>query len=350
MDYNGGMVLPMAISKGITAWVAFTDDDHITIASNQFEGSLHIPINESPLKNAISWLNYPLGVLQVLQDQRAPLRGCSVLLDSNLPAGSGLSSSAALELLMATIFTHGSDFISDSIQLAKLGKQAENDFVGVQCGIMDQFAIAHGNGESAVCIDCTDLSYDFVPIDFLDHELLIINTGKPRELVDSAFNQRQAECREAAAFVYEHFKINHLAIACEDQIKSIKKANVRKRATHVINEQSRVKQAKQHLIKGELTQFGALLYASHHSLKHDFEVSCAALDYIVDFAKTRTDCLGSRMTGAGFGGCAIALVRKESSLDFQSNLTKAYSSAFNHSMDIIVCKAGMGVGEITAFG
>ena len=330
IDYNGGLVLPMAIGLGISAWVRYRNDNKIIVQSKQAESQLSIdlrqPIWDKQTNN--KWRNYPLGVLKYFHDNHIPLFGANILLDSSLPMGSGLSSSAALEVLMAYIFLHKSQhsLLNNGKAIALFCQKVENEFIGVNCGIMDQFAVAMGQKKQAMLLNCDTVEHEYVPIQLPpNYQLLIINTNKERQLADSKYNERKAECGQALSIIRQYKNINHLCEANLNDLKWITDAVIHKRAKHIITENQRVYAAATALKNNDWSYFGQLMNASHDSLQQDYEVSGMALDTVVAAARRHSFCLGSRMTGAGFGGCAIALVTEVNVDDFQDFINQYYT-------------------------
>ncbi len=352
IDYNGGFVFPMAIELGIRAWVRYRQDGQINIRSTQLEDGLNVLLSTETFEPRPSlWKNYPLGVIQYLYTRNQlinkVLGGVDVLLSSNLPIGSGLSSSAALEVLMAYILLWDGKNLCDEqkIAIAQLSQKVENDFVGVQCGIMDQFAVAMGKKDHAIRLNCENLAFQYVPFSISPIcKLLILNTNKARSLADSKYNERKEECEEALTVLQKYKNIQTLCEATEQDLVHLTKYPIlQQRAKHVIIENQRVIQATQLLAKNDLEGFGKLLYDSHQSLQQDYEVSGFELDCLVDAAMQQEGCLGARMTGAGFGGCAIALVKTDLIPVFKANVKQQYDKQTGLSLSIYETVASNGV-------
>lgn len=354
IDYNGGMVLPAAIPYGLTAWVQSSNKQEIIIKSVQAEGALKLSLNkETYQKREQLWQNYPLGVIKELKGVLPSTLGLNILIDSNLPVGAGLSSSAALELLIAYILLHYTKhpMANNKIALAKLCQRVENDFVGMKCGIMDQFAVAMGKKNAAILLDCNTLKYQYIPFELGEYKLLILNTNKPRSLVESKYNERKSECDAALAIINRHVssQISYLCGATMEQLNYITNAVVKKRAKHVVSEQNRVAAAVAALQQGNLLEFGRLMQASHQSLQEDYEVSGFELDTLVDAAMQHSACIGARMTGAGFAGCAIALVKKHDVSPFTTYVQHAYQKATKLPLGVFVGSAVDGVRLLSLF-
>jgi galactokinase len=350
IDYNGGSVLPCAISMGTYLAVSKNINKRLRFQCLNFPETAELHLQESYTKTGKEWFNYPLGVINEFISKNISLSGLDLLFYGNLPIGAGLSSSASIEVLTAFAMSKLFGIEISNKDIALLGKKVENEFIGVNCGIMDQFAVAMGKKGKAILLNCDTLEYEYLPFEIGDFVLAIINSNKQRKLADSKYNERFTECREALRLLEKEISVNHL---CEIDFHSfqahrhlINDAVLEKRVLHVISENFRVGEAKDALKAGELFTFGKLMYASHISLKEWYEVSGKELDTIVDFCKKYKDCLGARMTGAGFGGCAIALVKKESFVDFAAKLKIYYKGIFGYEPEVFASDIGDGVREL----
>jgi galactokinase len=349
IDYNGGLVFPAAISLGIYAAVAKNSSEWIIIRSTDFPGEeVRINIREAIIPDEkISWGNYPRGVVLYLRTAGYPLTGANILLHSTLPKSSGLSSSACLECLMAAIVAPALlENDSTRAEMALLCQRVENEFIGVKCGIMDQMSIALGKKNHALLLNTADISFRRVPLDLGEYLILIMNTKKPRNLVESKYNERLAECQQALAIIRENRHIDHLVEARLDDIDAIGDPVLRRRARHVITEQLRVQEAADALEKKDLIALGNLLDASHASLKNDYEVTGIELDTLVDAARNFDGCIGARMTGAGFGGCAIALVHKAAVSGLIEHAGAVYLEKTGLAAEFYPCATSDGVGYL----
>ncbi len=347
IDYNGGRVMPCAIDKGTWLAVAKNVDRVFRFHCLNFQETAELHLQSSYSKSGGAWYNYPLGVIHELLQNGLPLSGLDLLYEGDLPIGAGLSSSASIEVL--TGFALSALFAGEfsGTEIALMAKEAENRFVGVNCGIMDQFAVAMGKKDMAILLNCDTLEYEYLPFRTGNHSLVIINTNKQRKLADSKYNERFTECGAALKLIRREMDIRHL---CELGMADWERCRylinnpvLERRALHVISENARVNDAVIALQTGDFTVFGKLMFASHQSLRDNYEVSGPELDCIVDFCKTYPGCAGARMTGAGFGGCAIALVKKISFDDFASKLTKYYSEQIGYAPGIFETCAGAGV-------
>ena len=331
-DYNGGHVFPAAISLGTYGAARKRDDQLLRFFSGNFEekGIIEVPLENLHFEPEHNWTNYPKGVLHFLQEAGHTIdRGMDVYVYGNIPNGSGLSSSASLELLTGVIAEKLFDLQLERLDLVKIGKLTENEFIGVNSGIMDQFAIGMGADQRAIYLDTDTLEYDLVPLDLQDNVVVIMNTNKRRELADSKYNERRAECEKAVEELNRKLSITTLGELDEWSFDEysylIEDENRLKRARHAVLENQRTLQAMAALQAGNLEKFGRLMNASHVSLEHDYEVTGLELDTLVHTAWEQEGVLGARMTGAGFGGCAVALVAKDAVESFKENVGRQVS-------------------------
>ncbi len=350
IDYNGGTVMPCAISLGTYLAVSRNIDKCFRFQCLNFPETADLHLQESYSKTGKQWFNYPLGVINYFLQEGHDLSGLDMLFYGNLPIGAGLSSSASIEVLTAfaldEIFQKG---ISRKA-MAILSRKVENEFIGVNCGIMDQFTVAMGRRKTALLLNCDTLDYEYLPFETGAYILVIINSNKQRKLADSKYNERFTECGAALKLLKQGSGINNL---CEMSIAEfelkrhlINNPVLEKRALHVISENARVADAAIALQTGDLEVFGKLMYASHQSLRDLYEVSGKELDTIVDFCRTYRGCIGARMTGAGFGGCAIALIKEDQIDDFSIKLTGYYRKQIGTAPDIFASEPGEGVREL----
>lgn len=329
IDYNGGFVFPGALTVGIYAALALRDDNKIRMRSKNVEGEVIVDLDsELVYKKEDDWGNYPKGVVKALKDLGHKIPGMDLVLFSNIPDGAGLSSSAALEVLMAYIilYLENPEQIN-RVEISKLCQKVENEFVGVNCGIMDQFAVAVGKKDHAILLDCASLYYEYAPLNLGEYSLVIMSTNKRRELADSKYNERRAECEKALEIINskKEEKLDNLCQATLEDIEAyICDETIKKRARHVVTENERVKKSMEMLKENDIKAFGELMTGSHISLENDYEVTGLHLDTLVHEALKIEGCIGARMTGAGFGGCAIALVKNTKVDEFKEKVSVAY--------------------------
>lgn len=350
IDYNGGLVFPCAITLGTWLALAPNNDGVIRFKSLNFPEDKAIDLAASYTKDGSGWYNYPLGVFNELLKKSVIPLGFDLLYYGDIPIGSGLSSSASIEIVTAYAITDFLGLDYSRLDLVKIAKRVENDFIGLNSGIMDQFAVAFGEKDKAIVLNCDTLDYKIVDCDLGDHVLTIINTKKPRGLAESKYNERVAECQAALRALNTEISINNLCDLTYDQFTLyshvIMSPTILKRATHVIKENDRVNLAAKALSEGKLQEFGELMYASHKSLKDLYEVSGAELDTVVEFCATYADVTGARMTGAGFGGCAIAILKKDAVDDFTEKLTAFYTDKIGYACEVYVSEIGSGATVI----
>jgi len=350
IDYNGGKVMPCAISLGTYLAVAKNKDRLIRFQSLNFSEKAELRLQEGYTKTGKEWFNYPLGMINELIQDGNTISGLDMLFHGDLPIGTGLSSSASIEVLTGFALNQIFKLKISNNDIALMGKKTENEFIGLNSGIMDQFAVALGGKNKAILLDCDTLEYEYLPFETGDYILAIINSNKQRKLADSKYNERFAECGKALKALKKELSVTHLCDidlkTFEDHRHLINDPVLDKRALHVISENFRVGEAKIALKANDLTTFGKLMYASHQSLKDWYEVSGKELDAIVEFCKTYDDCIGARMTGAGFGGCAIALVKKNKFEDFSLKITEYYNERIGYKPEIFASEIGDGVKEL----
>ena len=351
IDYNGGFVFPCALDFGTFACVRKRDDNKVKLVSTNFELKVEVDLNSIEFKVEDDWANYPKGVIKIMQQDGYKVGGMDIIISGNIPNGAGLSSSASLELLIGVIvndiFNEGK---IDRVELVKIGQRAENSFVGVNCGIMDQFAVGMGKKNKAILLDCSTIKYKYAEVNLGENCLVIMNTNKRRALNESKYNERRAECEEALSIIRKSRDIETLCDLTSEEFnvveETISKINVRNRAKHAVYENERVKKAFDCLNSGDLKQFGRLLVESHNSLRDLYEVTGIELDTIVEEAIKAKGCIGARMTGAGFGGCAIAVVNKNEVDSFISSVKKGYLEKIGYAPDFYLSGIGEGTQEI----
>ncbi|HEX5351816.1 MAG TPA: galactokinase [Trichococcus sp.] len=352
-DYNGGNVFPCAITLGTYAIAAKNDLKQVRLYSENFPeaGVISFDLDDLDHKKADSWANYPKGMLRYLKEAgHAIPEGMDMVIFGNIPNGSGLSSSASLELLMGVVLDNLFDLNVDRLDLIKTGKRVENEFIGVNSGIMDQFAVGMGEENKAILLDCNTLEYEMVPVELGNHAIVIMNTKKRRELVDSKYNERRSECEEALAKLQTVVSIGSLGELDEETFEKAKEVLdsdvLYRRARHAVTENQRTLKAKAALQAGELEAFGQLMNQSHISLRDDYEVTGIELDTLVQAAWDQPGVLGARMTGAGFGGCAIAIVEKEAISAFIENVGKTYEAAIGYPAEFYIAEISDGAKRL----
>lgn len=352
-DYNGGHVFPCALTIGTYGAVRKRNDNKLRFYSMNFE---HLNVIESslddltPRKNA-GWTNYPKGVMWALREKGYEIPcGIDLMLFGNIPNGSGLSSSASVEVLTGYILNDLFDLGISNQDLALLGQFSENNFNGVNCGIMDQFAIAMGKKDHAIFLDTADLSFEYAPIKLEGAKIVISCSNKKRGLGDSKYNERRAECEEALEEIRQKVKVDSLGDLSEEQFEevrdAIKDATRQKRAKHAVYENQRTIKAVQALKANDIELFGKLMNASHVSLRDDYEVTGIELDTLVEEAWKVDGVIGSRMTGAGFGGCTVSIVKDDAVDTFIEKVGTAYKAAIGYAADFYVVQIGDGPAKL----
>ena len=348
-DYNGGHVFPCALTIGTYAVARKRPDKKLRFYSMNFKklGVLESTIEQLDDKQKDQWTNYPKGVLWAMKKKGFIIdSGLEVLYYGNIPNGSGLSSSASIEVLTGFLLKDLFRLPVSNQELALIGQYSENNYNGVNCGIMDQFAIAMGKKNQAIFLDTADLSFEYAPLELSGAKIVIMNTNKVRGLSDSKYNERRSECEDALADLQKVLPIRALGELTEEQFEGHKEAIEnpiqRKRAKHAVYENQRTMQAVQALKCNDLEYFGRLMVASHTSLKQDYEVTGLELDTIVEAALKQEGVIGARMTGAGFGGCAVSIV-KEAFVDrVIDNVGKEYEDRIGYPAAFYVVEVGDG--------
>lgn len=349
-DYNGGLVLPFALQYGTYLVVRKTPEKVIKFHSANFPFSTDVSLNEKIVPIDRQWVNYPLGVIAEFGKLGQLNEGMEMLFYGDIPNEAGLSSSASIEMVTAFAMNELYDFKLSTLDLVKMSQKAENDFVGMNCGIMDQFAVGMGKKDRAVYLNCETLDYDLVPFNLSGYVIVIANTNKKRGLADSKYNERRSECETALKNINKEKAIANLSELTIDQFKNlqslIEDEVILKRAKHVISENFRVQKAINALKENDLVEFGKHMINSHDSLRDDYAVSCKELDILVEESLQVEDVLGSRMTGAGFGGCTISLVPIHQIETFQEQVGRKYFERTNKVADFYIAKAGLGIRKI----
>ena len=346
-DYNEGFVLPMAIGKKIIMMGQLRNDRLVQVFDLVYKTKIKFSLDAlTPLRKD-TWANYLMGVMDEIQKAGYPLQGANLIFISNIPKGAGLSSSAALEVVTALTMAKLNLLEIKPVEMAHLCRRAENNFVGVACGIMDQYVSCLGQKNYALFIDCRSNDYELIPFKNHNYQIVICNSKIQRSLVNSEYNRRREECKRATDFFTHRLgsKIRALRDVTIEEFKQYQEylpEPITRRARHVISENYRVQAGVQALRMGNYSAFGQLMIESHQSLKDDYEVSCAELDLLVDLALKQEGVLGARMTGAGFGGCTVNLLRREYIDTFEKTIKQGYKKITGINPDIYVTQPAEG--------
>ena len=354
-DHEGGFVFPCAINLGIEALVSRRDDDLIRLYSMNFDEGIFTPfeikIDEIKSKSEIrSWVNYPLGVIHTLLKHGYKFGGADILYNGNLPGGAGLSSSAAIEVLTGKIFDSLYNLNIDGVSMAKFSQEAENNFVGMNCGIMDQFAVSMGKKNHAVLLNCSTLEYSYAPLELDNYKIVITNSNVPHSLAGSEYNLRRQQCEQALADIQNVKKISCLCDLTPNELDEVSfsiadPVNLR-RARHAVSENTRAIRASQALKAGDLKLFGKLMNASHVSLRDDYQVTVPELDTLASLAWKLNGVVGSRMTGGGFGGCTVSIVENDSVDEFINEIGSEYEKLCERKADFYIIETSDGAKKI----
>lgn len=355
-DYNGGFVFPAALTMCTTVLARPRNDRKINLVATDLKQMVNADLDHLEQYRNLKWGNYQLGVADELQKAGYPLCGCDLLYDDKVPLGSGLSSSAAIEIATALALVslgYASNGLSrdiDMTEMAKIAQKAEHNYVGVKCGIMDQFASAMGKKDMAIFLDCRDLAYELVPLKMGDYRLVISNTNKKRSLGEGKYNERRQECEEGLSVLKKVLPgITCLReVSVQDYLKYenlITDEVIKKRVKHVVYENERVLESVRALKNNDLVAFGKLMNQSHDSLRNLYEVTGRELDTLVDEARKISGVLGSRMTGAGFGGCTVSLVHKDSMDIFIELVGREYEKKTGYRASFYISEIGDGGRE-----
>jgi len=350
IDYNGGLVLPAAITLGTTLCIAANDDNVFRFKSLNLPDAHTVELSSSYEKDGNAWFNYPLGIINQLTAAGKKIPGFDFLFHGNIPVSSGLSSSASIEVLTAYALNDFLDLGYSKLEMVQMGQDVENNFIGVNSGIMDQFAVAFGEKDQAILLNCDTLKHIMVDCKLGNYHLAIINTNKSRKLEESKYNERVEECNQALQALNQEITLHNLCELSAEKFALhkhlITDPIILNRATHVVTENDRVSFAAKALNDQDLETFGRLMYASHQSLKELYEVSGKELDTIVEFCQEYPQVIGARMTGAGFGGCAIALLEKGYEADFTAKLNAYYVERVGYEAGVYISEIGDGARKI----
>jgi galactokinase len=356
-DYNEGFVLPVAIDRDMLVAASPATDETsktVEIYSLDYKASDSFSMESIQSSADKAWSNYFRAVIKTMLDQGYTLPPFRAVLSGNVPQGAGLSSSAAYEVAVATILNELCNLSLTGKQIALIGQKAENDFVGVQCGIMDQFVSALGQDDSALFIDCRSLDFEAVPMALKENDcaLVITNSGVRRGLVDSAYNERRQACQDGVKKLAKMLPAREVKslrdIRWKEYMRLADKLpkGLSKRCRHVISENERVLKAVAALKKSNLKEFGRLMNASHDSLRRDYEVSCPEIDLLVGLTQSHSGVLGSRITGGGFGGCTVTLIKAKNIESYKSEIIPRYEQETERQAEVYVCLASAGAGLI----
>ena len=353
-DYNDGFVLPIALNYQTIVAASRRDDDKVEVYSLGYDESKSFEWNDAPRRQTGEWINYVEGVGRVLRDQGYKIGGANLLIDSNVPLGAGLSSSAAIEISVGLALTSISETKIEKLPLALAGQRAEHEYVGTKSGIMDQFVAAFGRAEHALLIDCRALEAEEILLKLDDTELIVCNSGVKHALASSEYNIRRAECEEGVKLLQKYLPeikaLRDVGSADFERFGSFLPDVVRRRCRHVVTEDERTVEAAKAFGKSDVELAGKLMSESHASMRDDFEISCAELDTLVSLAENFDGVCGARMTGGGFGGCTINLVQRKKSEKFIEYIGAEYERQTGRHAEIFRVRAGDGAAEIKNIG
>lgn len=349
-DYNNGFVLPMAIDNETTTAIAARNDRKIRVHSVNLDETAEFDLDAETVRKSGFWLNYIEGAARILENLKGNLKGADLLIWSSIPVGAGLSSSAALEISVGLALSKISNKTVDRVTLAKIGQRAEHDFVGANVGIMDQFVSANAEKNHALLLDCRSLEFENIPFDTTEIAVAICDTNVKHDLAASGYNTRRAECEEAVRilqkFLPEIESLRDITRASFEKYAGKMPETIMRRARHIVTENERTLEAAECLKKNDFAGFGKLMYQSHASMRDDYEISCRELDTLVEIARTTDGVLGARMTGGGFGGSTVNLVKRESLANFTEKIQTEYQRQTGLKSTIYISDAAAGASEI----
>lgn len=350
-DYTGGMVFPCAIDSGTTIEIRKSDDGRFRFASANLPQKLELDPSDLGKQSTAPWCNYPLGAIAQLRQAGLKIPGLEMHFSGNIPNGAGLSSSASVLLATSYAIHQILDTNHSLLDLAKLSQKAEWEYAGTQCGILDQFAVAMGKDEQAMELNCHTLDYRYVPLRLGDLSLVVTNTNQQRSVSDSEYNKRVSECELALKLLRKKMELSHLGDLTPELFNEHAgvlsgESTALRRTRHIVSENQRVRHAVEALEQDNFSQFGILMNHSHASLQQDFEVSSTQLDALVSIAQSLPYVLGSRLTGAGFGGCTISIVKSDSISMFKDEVTRGYKNATGLDPTFYEVKPSAGVREL----
>lgn len=354
IDYNGGEVFPCALTFGTYGLVSKREDKKFRVYSINFEkiGVIEFDLSKIEYKKEDDWANYIKGMIDRFEKNGYKIdKGLNILFYGNIPNGAGLSSSASIEVLMGVILKEEYNLDISMIEIVKIAQEAENKFIGVNCGIMDQFAVGMGKKNKAILLDCESLEYDYAPFELGDISIVLVNTNKRRGLGDSKYNERRAACEKALKELREEgVKITNLCELTPDEYERckqfIKTKESLKRVEHVVNENERVKKAVEALNRNDIKEFGKLMIDSHNSLRDLYEVTGKELDTLVEESLKCEGVIGARMTGAGFGGCIVSLVKNDKIDSYIENVKREYKNKVGLEAEFYIATPGEGARKL----
>jgi galactokinase len=349
-DYNGGFVLPMAIDRETAVAISAREDRKICARSVNLNEAAEFDLDEEKPRAKGFWLNYIEGMARILERNDIKLKGADLLITSDVPTGAGLSSSAALETAVGLALSGISGGAIDKTLLAQIGQQTEHEFVGAKVGIMDQFVSANAKKKHALLLDCRSLEFENVPFDTSETAIVICDTRVKHDLATSEYNTRREECEQAVVILSEFLpnvqQLRDVGVEDFEKYKDELPETIRRRARHVVTENRRTLEAAAALKITDLHAFGKLMWQSHESLRDDYEVSCRELDLLVEIAKNADGVFGARMTGGGFGGSTVNLVKTENIEEFKEKIRCEYQKITKIEPEILVSEASEGASEI----
>jgi len=349
-DYNKGLVLPAAIDKYIYVAISQRQDRQIKLYSAGYKERFTTNLEADIPPDTPGWVKYIIGVSQIIQSRTGKIQGFNMYIDGDVPLGAGLSSSAALTCAAGFGLNELFNCNLSRLDIAKIGQQTEHEYIGLMCGLMDQFASVMGKKNSAIKLDCKDLSYEYIPIDWSDYEILLLNTNVKHNLASTAYNDRRAACEQGVAWVREHepavSSLRDVSITQLDKWVKGKNLDVYTKCRFVIEENQRVQEACKTLQNNDIDKLGKLLFTAHWALSREYEVSCPELDFLIEAAEVFSSNLGARMMGGGFGGCTINILKKGRSEVFLEKIESTYKEKFGFSLTPIRINLGEGTSLI----
>jgi galactokinase len=348
-DYNNGYVLPASVDKAVYFVIKPVEGDQITLFAADLNETYTFSIDDLS-KPSQSWPHYQIGIVEQIQKKGLQITGFQAAFGGDVPSGAGMSSSAALECCLLFALNELNGLNLDRFTIVKMSQKAENEYVGVQCGIMDQFASAFGKKEMVIRLDCRSLEYEYFPFPMQDYLLVLCDTSVKHSLADSEYNTRRQECEKGIKILKKYFpEIASLRDATPAIVESHKDElgdTVYSRCKYITEEIQRVQDACDYLSQGDMEKFGQKMYETHDGLQHEYEVSCPELDFLVDLTRNNPSVIGARMMGGGFGGCTINLVKNEAVQDFENEMKDAYKNQYNIDLPCYRVKITTGTEEI----